>query len=106
MEKIIIGCKEQKRSSFGSDHHLVMASFRMRIKSTEKINVRRSKKYEIRKLTNLETRKDFKLELKNRFEGTNLIEEQGIEKKWEKIKQTYLQTSEKVLGFRENERKD
>jgi hypothetical protein len=52
-------------------------------------------------------REEFKLELKNRFSVlSNQNEDTDTEESWKAIKNVYIETSEKILGFRENQRKE
>ena len=52
-------------------------------------------------------RKDFKLELKNRFSVlSSQTENTDIEESRKVIKNVYTETSEKILGFRENQQKE
>jgi hypothetical protein len=48
-------------------------------------------------------REEFKLELKNRFSVLSTQKEDAdIETSWKAIKNVYIETSEKILGFIEN----
>ena len=52
-------------------------------------------------------REEFKFELKNRFSVLSTQnEDTDIEGRWKAIKNVYMETSEKILGFRENQQKE
>jgi len=52
-------------------------------------------------------REEFKLELKNKFSAHSAQnEDTDIEESWKAIKNVYTETSEKILGFRENQQKE
>ena len=52
-------------------------------------------------------REEFKLELKNRFSVlSNQNENTDIEESWKGRKNVYTETSEKILGFRESQKKE
>ena len=52
-------------------------------------------------------REGFKLELKNRFWISSTgNEDTDIEASWKSIKNVYIETSEKILAFRENQQKE
>jgi len=52
-------------------------------------------------------REEFKLELKNRFSVlSSQTENTNIEESWKILKNVYTETSEKILGFRENQQKE
>jgi hypothetical protein len=49
-------------------------------------------------------REEFKLELKNRFSVLSAQNEDTyIETSWKAVKNVHIETSEKILGFRENQ---
>jgi len=51
----------------------------------------------------------FKIELKNRFQlltDMEKVENETTEEKWRKIRTTFSEASEKVLGFKEKNKKD
>jgi hypothetical protein len=56
---------------------------------------------------NPSVREEFKLELKKRFSVlTTQNEDTDIEASWKRIKNVYIETSEKILGFGENQQKE
>jgi len=51
-------------------------------------------------------REEFKLELKNRFSVPSTQNaDTDTEESWKAIRNVYIETSEKILGFRENQQK-
>ena len=61
----------------------------------------------VQKLQIPSLREEFKLELKNRFSILSTRnEDTDIEVSWKAIKYAYVETSEKILGFRENQQKE
>jgi hypothetical protein len=86
-----------------------MAHFKVKIKKVEKKSEVRNKKLDIQKLKNKE-KSEFRLEMKNRFE---ILQESShtdtvtdIERKWREIRDIFLETSEKMIGFKNKLRKD
>jgi len=52
-------------------------------------------------------REEFKLELKNRFSVLSTQnEDTGVEESWKAIQNVNIETSEKILSFRENQQKE
>jgi hypothetical protein len=87
--------RNKRGADIASDHHLVMAHFKFKIKKAEKKFEVQNKKFDIQKLKNKgEKREEFKLELKNRFEilQDSRDTEIDIEKKWREIKDIFLET--------------
>ena len=102
-----------------SDHNLVIAKTLLKLNRTGRraVQVRR---YETSKLNVPEIRKQFQLQVKNRFSclvmeddcDKNRQEDEGevareneVEKKWEKIKDTYCETAKDALGHRTRKNK-
>jgi hypothetical protein len=102
--------RNKREADIASDHHLVMAPFKFKIKKAEKKFEGQNKKFDIQRLKNKEKREEFKLELKNRFkilqESSHPDTEIDIERKWREIKDIFLETSEKTSGFKNKLKKD
>jgi hypothetical protein len=95
-------------ADIGSDeHHLVVASFQMKITANkEKHDVIRKILDVKKKLENVQLKQEYKPELRNRSEALNHSEDEDIEETWNKIKGIYLETAENILGFRQLKKKD
>ena len=84
-----------------SDHHLVVANFRIKLKkSSTHVNVKR--KFDVGKLQDPKIQQELKLEIKNRFQLLeNLITEETdtipVNNEWQQIHKIYIESSEKVL---------
>ena len=103
----LLDVRNKTGTDIGSDHHLMIANFRFKILATRKKSETRRKKYNVQKLQMPNVRKEFKLELKNRFSVLSTQKEDAdIETSWKAIKNVYIETSEKILGFRENQQKE
>ena len=84
-----------------------MQNFRFKILAAEKEDWNKKKKYNVQKLQMPSVREEFKLELKNKFSAHSAQnEDTDIEESWKAIKNVYTETSEKILGFRENQQKE
>lgn len=108
----LLDVRNRRGADCGSDHHLVIAEVRLKIAATGHQDANcRQKRFNIRKLQNPDIRKEFVLELKNRYsqlEEEDQSEEEAstqVERKWNKIKKTFLNSSEKILGFQDTRRK-
>ena len=99
--------RNKRGAEIGSDHHLMIANFRFKILTARKKIEARRKKYYVQKLQMPSLREELKLELKNRSSVLSTQnEDTDIEESWNAIKNVYIETSEKILGFRENQQKE
>ena len=91
-----------------SDHHLVVAQFKLKLAATKKKkNLRR--RYDIRNLKFEDKRREFQLTLQNRFEllDPSLGEDgRDVNEDWYDIRDAYIETCEEVLGKVERNRKE
>ena len=103
----LLDVRNKRGADRGSDHDLMIANFRFKILAARKKFETRRKKYNVQKLRKPSIREELKLELKNRFSILSTQnEETDIEASWKAIKNVYIETSEKILGFRENQQKE
>ncbi|CAM5112285.1 unnamed protein product [Natator depressus] len=103
--------KVRRGADVGSDHHLVTASIKLKLRSVGPPN-KGHRCYDINKLKSLEILKASVLQLKNRFQAlADLDEEEGnadeeINNKWDKVTVIYKQSNEACLGYRQARRKE
>ena len=93
-------------ADINSDHVLIRAELTQKLKTLNK-KLEFRKKYDIQKLKDTAKREEFAIELKNRFQilAEELVET-DIEESWIKIKDTYSNTAEEVLGYRKRNHKE
>ena len=85
----------------------MIANFRFKILAARKTCETRQNKYNVQKLQKPSIREEFKSELKNRFSVLSTQnEDTDIKGSWKAIKNVYIETSEKILDFRENRQKE
>jgi hypothetical protein len=85
----------------------MIANFKFKILAARKKTDTRRKKHNVQTLQMPSVREEFKFELKNRFSVLSTQnEDTGIEEGWKTIKNEYIETSEKILGFRGNRQKE
>ena len=97
-----------RRADVGSDHHLVIAKIRLKLRATPTIKQRR-RVFNINKLRAPEIKQEFTIELRNRLSAleTEDGEDQDIvETTWDNITRVYKDTAESVLGFRKKKDKE
>ncbi|XP_047117394.1 uncharacterized protein LOC124798156 [Schistocerca piceifrons] len=104
----LLDVRNRRGADVGSDHHLVLAEFRLKIVANRTKLNHRCKKIEVARLKDQQIKETFALELQNRFQvlsEENFMEE-GIETCWQKIENCYLDVGEKILGFKAHQRKE
>jgi hypothetical protein len=105
----LLDVRNKRGADIGSDHHLVVAKFRMKIQANKQRERQLRKRYDTSKLKDdKKVQELFKIELKNRFQlltDMENVENETIEEKWRKIRTAFSETSENVLGFKEKNKK-
>ena len=93
-------------ADLGSDHYLVVATFKIKLKSS--VNKKKHKILDIEKLSKETTQERFRLELQNRFSALEQQEtaEQSVEEEWKEIKDTIVNTAQEVIGYRRGSKKE
>ena len=71
----------------GSDHHLILAKLRVKLKKYVHQAQQCRQKYQVSLLQNEERRNEFQLELSNRFQALENLEDMDINDLWIKIKE-------------------
>ena len=111
----------KRGADIGSDHHLVIGKIKIRLAKVVKRKSLRTR-FNTKKLQESEVRDTFVIKLQNRFESLYTEEEeegasagadeagipngkQKIEQQWSKIKSSYIDTCEEVLGRQREENK-
>lgn len=89
-----------------SDHHLLTATVRLKLRQT-RVKNQRGQRIDIARLNSPEVKKGFVLALRNRF---NILaatgEEDEIEKKWKNIKEAYVESAKNTIGLRKNKHQE
>jgi hypothetical protein len=102
----LLNVRNKRGADINSDHHLVIADFRMRILANTKKFEKCNKRYDVHKLRKEQLRKEFKIQLQNRYEALSYEGEEDVETTWRRMRDTYCEVSERVLGFRKGEKKE
>ena len=91
-----------------SDHHLLVAAVRLRLKKYSTINTTQTK-YNVGRLRNGETKEAFIICLTNKFQALQGLmedDEMDIESKWKQSKELWIDTCEEVLGKKRKQQKE
>ena len=94
-QRSLLDVKVHRGTNVGSDHHLLIAKIRLKLRATPTVKQRR-RVFNINKLRAPEVKQKFTIELRNRFSA--LETEYGEE-------EVYKDTAESVLGFRKKKDK-
>jgi hypothetical protein len=93
--------RNRRGADVGSDHHLVVTEFQLKIMATGKKFETKGKKFDVQKLQDKRKLAEFKLEFRNRSQallsptdGRWTLSQSGS------VRDTYLETREKVFGYR------
>ena len=106
-QRSLLDVKVRRGSDAGSDHHLLIAKIRLKLRATPTIK-QRHRVFDVNKLRAPEVKQEFTNELRNRFSAleTEDGEDQDIvETKWDNIIRVYKDTAKNVLGFRKKKDK-
>ncbi|KAI8514967.1 hypothetical protein Bbelb_075580 [Branchiostoma belcheri] len=104
-------CRIKRSADVGSDHHLLLATCRIRLAACRK-KAQKTMKYNVEKLRNPETKQEFRLTLANRFDALRYDSdeeeeiEDDIEAEWSTIKEAFTSTCEEVLGKVKRDKKE
>ena len=93
-------------ADIGSDHHLLLAVLRLRLKRFDKNDGYRRQKYQVSLLQGgLNRKEEFKLSLKNKFQALE-VKSRNVEDHWSHVKETLTATCKEVLGEKERKHKE
>jgi flagellum-specific peptidoglycan hydrolase FlgJ len=95
-------------ADIGSDHHLLLAVLRLRLKRFQVSNGFKRPKYQV-SLSLLGTgskKEEFQISLKNKFQPLEVPEEADIETHWSRVKEAFTASCEEVLGRKEYKHKE
>ena len=109
--KSLMDVRVRRGADVGSDHQLVVAKVRVKLRKVEKQEIVNTK-FNLEKLKDPQTKNTFKLQLRNRYQALADLENhtppgtEEINPKWLRIKTAYLETAEECLGKKVKQRKD
>ena len=111
----LLDVRVRRGADVASDHHLVVARLKLKLKKNQMLDrpVRRAK-YNISLLKDPNTREKFSLVLKNKFqalqelheEEESIHEEESIQNRWQKVKETLRSSCQEVLGPKKHVQKE
>ena len=67
---------------------------------------KRQQKFNVNLLKSENTKRESSLELRNRFEALTDMDSEDVERHWEKLKVSYIETCQTVLGTKKRDHKE
>ena len=106
-QRSLLDVKVHRGPDIGSDHHLLIAKIRLKLRATPTIK-QRHRGFDVNRLRAPEVKQEFTIELRNGF--STLETEDGedqdiVETTWDNIIRVYKDTVKKILGFRKKKDK-
>ena len=89
-----------------SDHHLVVAVLKTKLKAYNDQAARPSHKYNVHSLKEKLKSEEFKIELRNKFSVPSKLPEDSIEEHWHSLRETWTATCKTVLGKKMRKHKE
>ena len=91
-----MGNKKYPGADINSDHTLVMAKIRIRMRKLQV--AKQQAKYQLRKLReDMKVRQKFKLKVSNRFENLQIFETEDIEEEWRAFEEVLNTSAEETI---------
>ena len=103
--------KVRREADIGSDHHLVTACLKLKLKGAGRPAKGRSR-FDVAQLKHPNVRKSFILEVRNKFEALMELDNtednnnEGVNKNWENIVTVYSDSGKACLGYRQRRPKE
>ena len=106
----LLDVRVKRGADVGSDHHLVTALIKLKLKTTPIVS-QRQKRYDVQRLKESQKRSEFVIELKNRFQAlqSRSDEQSGndVDALWKETVAIFTETSKEQLGYyKKNKNKD
>ena len=111
--KSLKGVCVKRGTDCGSDHHLVIGKIKLKLRKVVKQQHNR-KAYNIQRLSDQQTRQQFNITLRNKYQVQFVLQivddnidniGPDLNQQWNKVKTIYTETTVKVLGIRDSNRK-
>nr|KAG5695243.1 hypothetical protein BaRGS_008071 [Batillaria attramentaria] len=102
----LLDVRAKRGADAASDHHLVIAAIKIKLKAYRDQADRPSRKYNVHSLKESVKTNAFRCELRNRFSALDTLPEETIEEHWHDLRKTWTATCKKVLGKKTRQHKE
>nr|KAG5687671.1 hypothetical protein BaRGS_027563 [Batillaria attramentaria] len=101
----LLDVRAKRGADAASDHHLVIAAIKIKLKAYRDQADRPSHKYNVHSLKESVKTNAFRCELRNRFSALDTLPEETIEEHWHDLRETWTATCREVLGKKTRQHK-
>ena len=103
----LMDVKVKRGADVASDHHLVVGRLKLKLKRNWTGETCQRQKFNTRMLKDAEKLEEYKLTLSNRFQVLEeVLEEETIDERWGKVKDTITSTCKEILGHYKHTHKE
>nr|KAG5685711.1 hypothetical protein BaRGS_027976 [Batillaria attramentaria] len=102
----LLDVRAKRGADAASDHHLVIAAIKIKLKAYRDQADRPSHKYNVHSLKESVKTNAFRCELRNRFSALDTLLEETIEEHWHDLRETWTATCREVLGKKTRQHKE
>nr|KAG5689438.1 hypothetical protein BaRGS_012260 [Batillaria attramentaria] len=102
----LLDVRAKRGADAASDHHLVIAAIKIKLKAYRDQADRPSHKYNVHSLKESVKTNAFRCELRNRFSALDTLPEETIEEHWHALRETWTATCREVLGKKTRQHKE
>nr|KAG5707728.1 hypothetical protein BaRGS_003303 [Batillaria attramentaria] len=102
----LLDVRAKRGADAASDHHLVIAAIKIKLKAYRDQADRPSHKYNVHSLKESIKTNAFRCELRNRFSALDTLPEETIEEHWHDLRETWTATCREVLGKKTRQHKE
>lgn len=98
--------RNKRGADIGSDHYLLVGQIKIKIAKAASKFKSMSKRFNTHLLDNPNVLTEFNKNIRHKYERVTYNENDTINTKWDKIKDIYKSTSESILGYKQNKKKE
>nr|KAG5701138.1 hypothetical protein BaRGS_002614 [Batillaria attramentaria] len=102
----LLDVRAKRGADAASDHHLVIAAIKIKLKAYRDQADRPSHKYNVHSLKESVKTNAFRCELRNRFSALDTLPEETIEEHWHDLRETWTATCREVLRKKTRQHKE
>lgn len=104
----LLDVRNKRGADIWSDHHLILATLRIKVLVNKKKQLCASRKLDIGKLRAPIIREQYCIELRNRYQklADDGALNAGVENTWKNIRDAIRETGENILGYRNKQKKE
>nr|KAG5699610.1 hypothetical protein BaRGS_000726 [Batillaria attramentaria] len=102
----LLDVRAKRGADAASDHHLVIAAIKIKLKAYRDQADRPSHKYNVHSLKESVKTNAFRCELRNRFSALDTLPEETVEEHWHDLRETWTATCREVLGKKTRQHKE